>query len=270
MEFDGGSPDRSNSRRSRLCRQQGEQADGESQHQPATAGRGVSQQPPHLPGWGSITFQEPRGNSIYHGLQTKVEKRFSKGNMFLCSYTWAKAIDDSDSTQLSTTSGTGNLQDQRNLRGRTLPFLPGRAPPLGGELSLRTAVRQRPALPEHVVGVVDADGRRLADQRNHVLSERARLHDRVAHGSFEQRLVEYPARTPQASRPICRRISVRRSDTSMPLRLPSRRVRVWKHGTQRRHRPSPDQFRFLRVQRLSLSTARAGESCSSARNSSTS
>ena len=69
-----------------------------------------------FPGWGSITFQEPRGNSIYHGLQTKVEKRLSLGHLFLLSYTWAKAIDDSDSTQLSTTSGTGNLQDQFNLR----------------------------------------------------------------------------------------------------------------------------------------------------------
>ena len=69
-----------------------------------------------FPGWGNITFQETRGNSIYHSLQTKVEKRFSKGHMFLLSHTWAKAIDDSDSTQIATTSGTGNLQDQRNLR----------------------------------------------------------------------------------------------------------------------------------------------------------
>jgi hypothetical protein len=68
------------------------------------------------PGWGSITFQETRGNSIYHSLQVKGEKRFSAGNIFLVSYTFAKAIDDADSTQLSTTSGTGNLQDQRNFR----------------------------------------------------------------------------------------------------------------------------------------------------------
>jgi hypothetical protein len=67
-------------------------------------------------GWGNINFQEPRGNSLYHALQTKVEKRFSRGHMFLLSHSYAKAIDDSDSTQLSTTSGTGNLQDQRNLR----------------------------------------------------------------------------------------------------------------------------------------------------------
>jgi hypothetical protein len=69
-----------------------------------------------FPGWGNINFQEPRGNSIYHSLQSKVEKRFSRGHMFLLSHSWAKAIDDSDSTQLSTASGTGNLQDQRNLR----------------------------------------------------------------------------------------------------------------------------------------------------------
>jgi len=69
-----------------------------------------------FPGWGNITFQEPRGNSIYHSLQMKAEKRLSMGNIFLVSYTYGKAIDDSDSTQLSTTSGTGNLQDQRNQR----------------------------------------------------------------------------------------------------------------------------------------------------------
>lgn len=69
-----------------------------------------------FPGWGNINYQEPRGNSLYHALQVKAEKRFSRGNLFLVSYAYAKAIDDSDSTQLATTSGTGNLQDQRNLR----------------------------------------------------------------------------------------------------------------------------------------------------------
>ena len=49
-------------------------------------------------------------------MRNKVEKRFSRGHMFLLSHTWAKAIDDSDSTQLSTTAGTGSLQDQLNLR----------------------------------------------------------------------------------------------------------------------------------------------------------
>jgi hypothetical protein len=33
-------------------------------------------------------------NSLYHGLQTKVEKRFSKGSTFLASYAWSRAIGD--------------------------------------------------------------------------------------------------------------------------------------------------------------------------------
>ena len=89
------------------------------------ANRNINQPPPAagsvnsrriFPGWGSVNFQEPRGNSVYHALQTKAEKRFSKGNLFLLSYTFGKAIDDADSTQLSTTGGTGNLQNQRDLR----------------------------------------------------------------------------------------------------------------------------------------------------------
>jgi hypothetical protein len=53
--------------------------------------------------------------------ELKGEKCFSKGNVFLASYTFGKAINDSDSTQLTTTSGTGNLQDQRNFRSERSP-----------------------------------------------------------------------------------------------------------------------------------------------------
>jgi hypothetical protein len=34
------------------------------------------------------------GNTIYHGLQAKLEKRFSNGLQFMASYAWAKEIDD--------------------------------------------------------------------------------------------------------------------------------------------------------------------------------
>jgi hypothetical protein len=84
-------------------------------NQPTPGSGSVNARRP-FPGWGSINFQEPRGNSIYHGLQMKAEQRFSQGLTFLVSYTFAKALDDSDSTQLSTAAGTGNAQDQRNLR----------------------------------------------------------------------------------------------------------------------------------------------------------
>jgi hypothetical protein len=38
----------------------------------------------------------PNGNSTYHSLQTKLEKRLSKGVTFLAAYTFAKTISDSD------------------------------------------------------------------------------------------------------------------------------------------------------------------------------
>jgi hypothetical protein len=45
------------------------------------------------------------GNSIYHGLQTKVEKRFSGGLNFLVTYTWSKAM--TDAVDLLNGNGTG-------------------------------------------------------------------------------------------------------------------------------------------------------------------
>ncbi len=76
-----------------------------------------------FPGWGNITYQETRGKSIYHGLQMKAEKRFSEGGTLLVSYSFARAIDDSDSTQLVFDGGTANPQDQRNARlERALSF----------------------------------------------------------------------------------------------------------------------------------------------------
>jgi hypothetical protein len=38
----------------------------------------------------------PNGNSTYHGLQTKFEKRFSRGLSVLGNYTWSKTLSDSD------------------------------------------------------------------------------------------------------------------------------------------------------------------------------
>ena len=46
-------------------------------------------------GIGPITATRYRGKSRYDALQTKLEKRFTKGLSLLTSYTWAHAIDDS-------------------------------------------------------------------------------------------------------------------------------------------------------------------------------
>jgi hypothetical protein len=60
---------------------------------------------------------ESSGNSIYHGLLLKAEKRFSSGLSFLGSYTFSKAIEDSGSPALdSTAAGSDQPQDSRNLR----------------------------------------------------------------------------------------------------------------------------------------------------------
>jgi hypothetical protein len=72
-----------------------------------------------LPGSTSATARQPFGpalgeirelsnsaHSIYHGLQSKIEKRFSGGLYFLGSYTWSKSIDNqSNGTDNSAASG---------------------------------------------------------------------------------------------------------------------------------------------------------------------
>ncbi|HLK67483.1 MAG TPA: carboxypeptidase regulatory-like domain-containing protein [Bryobacteraceae bacterium] len=47
-----------------------------------------------FPNLGSVTVEAARGNSIYHGLQTELTRRFSKGLQFTASYTFSRTIDD--------------------------------------------------------------------------------------------------------------------------------------------------------------------------------
>ncbi|MDX2152147.1 MAG: TonB-dependent receptor [Bryobacteraceae bacterium] len=49
----------------------------------------------HLyPGMGDIHLQEARGNSIYHGLQAEVSRRFAEGLQFTAAYTFSRTVDD--------------------------------------------------------------------------------------------------------------------------------------------------------------------------------
>src|SRR5207249_1925234 len=57
------------------------------------------------PLFGPISFQEARGKSVYHGLQSRIEKRTSAGLNLLVSYAWSKLLDD-----------VGSVRDSYNIR----------------------------------------------------------------------------------------------------------------------------------------------------------
>ncbi|HKE24380.1 MAG TPA: hypothetical protein VKB88_18585 [Bryobacteraceae bacterium] len=57
------------------------------------------------PDYGQVIVKTSQGNSSYHELQVRLERRFSHGVQFLAAYTWSKMID-------STSDGVGNTNDQ--------------------------------------------------------------------------------------------------------------------------------------------------------------
>lgn len=66
-----------------------------NQVRPELLGTGTPQLLRPFPQFGNVTLLTPMwGNSNYHGLNLKVEKRFSHGLNFLTNYTWSKFIDD--------------------------------------------------------------------------------------------------------------------------------------------------------------------------------
>jgi hypothetical protein len=72
------------------------------------------------PFYNSVTVQEPFGNLSYHGLMTKLEKRFSRGLTFVLNYTWSHAIDNIDETN-NNDAGTALKPWDRHLeRGNSL------------------------------------------------------------------------------------------------------------------------------------------------------
>lgn len=65
------------------------------------------------PTFANVADQSSRGNSIYHALQTTLNKRFEKGLTLLANYTWSKMIDDASNDGGNPT----NPFDIRNQRG---------------------------------------------------------------------------------------------------------------------------------------------------------
>src|SRR5262249_5596102 len=65
---------------------------------------------------GAIHGYHFNGNSIYHALLTKLEKRFSGGFTLLTSYTFSKAIGDTCGNSAAGDTTNCGYQDLRNLR----------------------------------------------------------------------------------------------------------------------------------------------------------
>jgi hypothetical protein len=68
-----------------------------------------------FPDLGTIFQRQHIGNSSYHSLQIKAEKRFRGSLTFLTSYVWSKSIDDADSILVGFYDSAG-AQNENNLR----------------------------------------------------------------------------------------------------------------------------------------------------------
>jgi hypothetical protein len=74
---------------------------------------------PHFDGANVGQTEPARGDSNYHALQLKWEKRFSRGLTMLTHYTWSKMIDNAShsSGNVSWLGGSTSIQNIWNLRG---------------------------------------------------------------------------------------------------------------------------------------------------------
>lgn len=68
------------------------------------------------PAKGSITVRTNGGDSIYHSLQARLERGFSKGFMYRLAYTFSKAIDNTNSEVFTQTGGDARGSDPFNRR----------------------------------------------------------------------------------------------------------------------------------------------------------
>ena len=70
------------------------------------------------PLFSSINYADNGANMLYSGLQTAVQKRFSKGLMFTSTWTWAKELSDTDDTgDFELNNTIENSYDRRRDRG---------------------------------------------------------------------------------------------------------------------------------------------------------
>ncbi|MBM3774602.1 MAG: TonB-dependent receptor [Acidobacteria bacterium] len=68
-----------------------------------------------IPGLSNFTLQGSRGKSIYHALELKAERRFSRDLSFLSSFVWAKCI-DAPGNAINGDGSPAGIRDPRNTR----------------------------------------------------------------------------------------------------------------------------------------------------------
>jgi len=72
------------------------------------------------PDFGPVTAKTSQGNSSYHALQARLDRRFARGFQLAASYTWSKLID-------STSDGVGYMNNQQpdRMNRTSIPILQG-------------------------------------------------------------------------------------------------------------------------------------------------
>jgi len=68
--------------------------------------------------FGAITWVNPAGQTVYNGLSVRAERRFTGGMYFLNSFTWSKALGNSEQA-LEDNAVVQNIRDLKNERGPT-------------------------------------------------------------------------------------------------------------------------------------------------------
>ena len=71
-----------------------------------------------FPQFGSLLFSDNGGNSIYHGLQADVERRFGRGLYVQTGWTWSNLISDVSDARTDLGANIENPFDRRRDRGR--------------------------------------------------------------------------------------------------------------------------------------------------------
>lgn len=72
-------------------------------------------------GFDTISVVKSIGNSTYHSLQMKAERRVSRGLSTIASYTWSKSLSNADISSVGGGSFNGGIQDYTNLAASKSP-----------------------------------------------------------------------------------------------------------------------------------------------------